>query len=112
MNLLLVGSVHSEDRHPVSRFLIRIYHPVAAWALRRKWAVLAATALLVAATIPVYLRIGSEFMPPLDEGSLLYMPSTPPGIPISQARRLLQAQDRILKSFPEVKCLRQSRSCR
>jgi Cu(I)/Ag(I) efflux system membrane protein CusA/SilA len=82
---------------------MRWYYPVAAWALRRRWTVLVGAALLIAITVPVAMRIGSEFMPPLDEGSLLYMPTTAPGISISEARRLLQAQDRVLKSFPEVK---------
>jgi Cu(I)/Ag(I) efflux system membrane protein CusA/SilA len=61
INALLVGSIHSEERHPISRFLIRCYHPVAEWALRHRRAVLAGAALLIVATIPVYLRIGSEF---------------------------------------------------
>jgi Cu(I)/Ag(I) efflux system membrane protein CusA/SilA len=103
VNLILVGTIHSEERHPISRFLMRCYHPVAAWALRHRWTVLAGAALLIAVTMPLYQRIGSEFMPPLDEGSLLYMPTTLPGISISEARRLLQAQDRVLNSFPEVR---------
>ena len=103
VNLVLVGTIHSEERHPISRFLMRCYHPVAAWALKHRWTVLTGGALLVAITIPVYQRIGSEFMPPMDEGSLLYMPTTMPGVAISEVRRLLQAQDRVLESFPEVK---------
>jgi Cu(I)/Ag(I) efflux system membrane protein CusA/SilA len=103
VNAVAVGTIHSEERHPVSRFLIRCYQPVVAWTLRRRWLVLAAAAVLVAATVPVYWQLGSEFMPPLDEGSLLYMPSTLPGISISEARRLVRAQDRVLRGFPEVK---------
>jgi Cu(I)/Ag(I) efflux system membrane protein CusA/SilA len=103
LNGLLVGSIHPEERHPISRFLIRWYQPVVTWALRRRWLLIAGAALLIVGTIPVYLRIGSEFMPPLDEGSLLFMPTTLPGISIAEARRVLQVQDRILKSFPEVK---------
>jgi Cu(I)/Ag(I) efflux system membrane protein CusA/SilA len=103
LNALLVGSIHPEERHPISRSLMRCYQPVATWALRRRWLVMASAALLMVATIPVYLHIGSEFMPPLDEGALLFMPTTLPGISIAEAQRVLQAQGRILKSFPEVK---------
>jgi len=101
-NAVLVGRIHSEDRHPISRVLIRIYEPVCAWSLRWKWLVLAGAVALVFATVPVYQRLGSEFMPPLDEGTLLYMPSTLPGISVTEAQRLLQIQDRIIKQFPEV----------
>ncbi|MGB7847341.1 MAG: CusA/CzcA family heavy metal efflux RND transporter [Candidatus Acidiferrum sp.] len=102
VNSLLVGTVHSEEKHPVSRLLIKWYEPVVAWSLRRKWAVIGGALALVLLTIPVYRRLGSEFMPPLDEGSLFYMPSTMPGISIAEAQRLLQVTDRILKQFPEV----------
>jgi Cu(I)/Ag(I) efflux system membrane protein CusA/SilA len=101
-NGLLVGKIHSEDSHPISRILIRLYQPVCAWALRWKWIVIAAALLLVLVTVPVFERLGSEFMPPLDEGSLLYMPTTLPGISVTQAQQLLQVQDRIIKHFPEV----------
>ena len=101
-NAVLVGTIHSEETHPISRALIRIYEPVCAWSLRWKWAVLAGAAVIVIATVPAYQRLGSEFMPPLDEGSLLYMPSTLPGISVTEAQRLLQVQDRIIKQFPEV----------
>jgi Cu(I)/Ag(I) efflux system membrane protein CusA/SilA len=82
--------------------LIRIYQPVAVWALRWKWAVIGAACAMVIATIPVFQKLGSEFMPPLDEGALFYMPSTMPGISIGEAQKLLQATDRIIKRFPEV----------
>jgi Cu(I)/Ag(I) efflux system membrane protein CusA/SilA len=101
-NAVLVGKIHSEEHHPISRVLIRLYQPVAAWSLRWKWVVIGAAVLLVAATVPVFERLGSEFMPPLDEGALLYMPTTAPGISVAEAQRLLQAQDRILSRFPEV----------
>ncbi|MGE5816287.1 MAG: efflux RND transporter permease subunit, partial [Acidobacteriota bacterium] len=101
-NTVLVGKIHSEETHPISRILIRIYEPVCAWCLQWKWAVLGGAVALVIATVPVYQRLGSEFMPPLDEGSLLYMPSTLPGISVAEAQRLLQVQDRIIKRFPEV----------
>ncbi|HEV2444271.1 MAG TPA: efflux RND transporter permease subunit, partial [Candidatus Sulfopaludibacter sp.] len=102
VNAVLVGKIHSEEHHPISRVLIRLYHPVAEWSLRWKWLVLAAAAGLVAVTVPTFQKLGSEFMPPLDEGVLLFMPTTVPGISIDEAQRLLQAQDRILERFPEV----------
>ena len=101
-NAVLVGKIHAEETHPISRILIRLYEPVCAWSLRWKWFVLAAAVAIVVATVPVYERLGSEFMPPLDEGSLLYMPSTLPGISVTEAQKLLQVQDRIIKQFPEV----------
>jgi copper/silver efflux system protein len=99
---LFAGRIRSEAQHPVSRFLIRLYDPVLAWALRRKWIVIGAAVLLMAVTVPIYQQLGSEFMPPLEEGSILYMPSTMPGISIGEAQRLLQVTDRILRQFPEV----------
>lgn len=101
-NALAVGTIHSEEKHPISRLLIRWYQPVATWALRWNWAVISAAVLLVALTIPVFQKLGSEFMPPLEEGSILYMPSTAPGISLTEAQRVLQVTDRILKQFPEV----------
>ncbi|HYU16079.1 MAG TPA: efflux RND transporter permease subunit, partial [Candidatus Acidoferrum sp.] len=101
-NAVAVGTIHPEERHPVSRALMRLYEPVAAWALRRPWLVIGAACAMVLATIPVYQRLGSEFMPPLDEGSLLYMPSTMPGISIAEAQKLLRNTDEVMKRFPEV----------
>ena len=99
---LAVGTIHPEQQHPVSRFLIRWYEPVVTWALRRRWLVIGGATLMVVATVPVYLSLGTEFMPPLDEGSLMYMPSTMPGISVAEAQKLLQITDRIIKRFPEV----------
>jgi Cu(I)/Ag(I) efflux system membrane protein CusA/SilA len=101
-NAVFVGTIHSEEKHPISHFLIRIYEPVASWALRWKWSVIAGAFILVIATVPVYLKLGSEFMPPLEEGSILYMPTTMPGISITEAQKLLQVTDRIIRQFPEV----------
>ena len=101
-NAVLIGKIRSEDRHPVSRVLMRAYEPVVRFTLRFKWAVVASALILVVLTVPVYRRLGSEFMPPLDEGSILYMPTTMPGISITQAQELLQTTDRIIKTFPEV----------
>ncbi len=101
-NAVVVGTIHSEEKHPISRVLIRLYEPVASWTLRWKWAVIGAAFALIIATIPVYFKLGSEFMPPLEEGSILYMPTTMPGISITEAQKLLQVTDRIIKQFPEV----------
>jgi len=101
-NAVLVGRIHSEVKHPISRILIRLYEPVCAWSLRWKWAVIAGAVAAVLVTIPVFQRLGSEFMPPLDEGTLFYMPTTLPGISENQAQQLLQVQDRLIKQFPEV----------
>jgi Cu(I)/Ag(I) efflux system membrane protein CusA/SilA len=81
---------------------MRLYEPVVRWSLRWKWSVITGALVLVVATVPVFMKLGSEFMPPLDEGALFYMPSTMPGIAISEAQKLLQVSDRIIKQFPEV----------
>lgn len=102
INSFFIGKIHSEETHPISRILIRLYEPVCAWALCWKWFVIAAALAVVVLTVPVFQQLGSEFMPPLDEGTLLYMPSTLPGISVTQAQQLLQVQDRIIRRFPEV----------
>ncbi|MBI4678919.1 MAG: efflux RND transporter permease subunit [Elusimicrobia bacterium] len=101
-NQATVGRYYPEEQHPVSRLLFRVYEPACRFVLRHPYKVIAASGLLVLTTIPVYLRLGSEFMPPLNEGTILYMPTTLPGLSVTEARDLLEAQDRILKSFPEV----------
>src|SRR5206468_3948599 len=102
MVLLIRGKIHSETRNPVSRVLIALYHPVVRAVLRFKILTIALAVLMLLVTIPAFSRLGSEFMPPLNEGMIFYMPTTVPGISVTQASRLLQIQDRILKSFPEV----------
>ena len=101
-NAVLVGKIHSEEHHPISKILIRLYEPVCAWSLRWKYFVIAGAIAMVVLTVPIYEKLGSEFMPPLDEGTLLYMPSTLPGISVTDAQKLMQVQDRIIKRFPEV----------
>ncbi len=101
-NAILVGKIHSEESHPISRVLIRVYQPICAFSLRWKWTMLAAGAIAVALTVPVYWKLGSEFMPPLDEGTLLYMPITLPGMSATEAQRVLQVQDKLIAQFPEV----------
>jgi len=101
-NAVLVGHIRSEESHPISRWLTYLYEPVVHWSLRWKWWVIGGAAALTVATVPVFMQLGSEFMPPLKEGSLLYMPSTMPGISIGEAQKLLQLSDRAIKQFPEV----------
>jgi Cu(I)/Ag(I) efflux system membrane protein CusA/SilA len=101
-NAVLVGKIHPEEKHPLSRILIKIYRPVVELAVRLRWVVIAGAVAAVALTIPAFQRLGSEFMPPLNEGTLLYMPTTLPGISLEEAQRVLETQDRILKTFPEV----------
>ena len=101
-NAVLVGRVRSEDGHPISRLLIGLYEPACRWSLRHKWAVMVTAAALFAVTVPVFLALGSEFMPPLYEEALFYMPSTMPGISIGEAQHVLQITDRLIKQFPEV----------
>jgi Cu(I)/Ag(I) efflux system membrane protein CusA/SilA len=102
VNALLVGKIHSEETHPISRPLMKLYHPICELTLRFKWLTVIAAVIIVAITIPRFLKLGSEFMPPLFEGDLLYMPMTLPGISVTEAQKLLQVQDKVLKTFPEV----------
>ncbi|MBI2442121.1 MAG: efflux RND transporter permease subunit [Lentisphaerae bacterium] len=99
---LLVGKYYPEEKHPVSRVLFALYERPCRWVLEHPKKVIALSILVVASTVPVYLKLGHEFMPPLNEGVILYMPTTLPGISVTEAQRLMEIQDRILKSFPEV----------
>jgi Cu(I)/Ag(I) efflux system membrane protein CusA/SilA len=102
MVLLIRGRIQPEAKNPVSRVLIALYHPIVRAVLRFKKITIALAILILLITIPAFTRLGSEFMPPLNEGMIFYMPTTLPGISVTQAGRLLQLQDRILKTFPEV----------
>ncbi len=102
MGYWIRGRIPPEERNPINRFLIRVYHPVVKLVVAHSRWVIVASAALVAVTAIPFLRLGSEFMPPLYEGDLLYMPTTLPGISITKAREVLQQTDRILKTFPEV----------
>ena len=101
-NAIFVGKIHKELDHPVSRLLMNLYRPVVTTVLRHQWTTIIAAVLVMALTVPIFFRLGSEFMPPLDEGALLYMPTTLPGISVTEAQRLLQVQDKIIRSRPEV----------
>jgi len=96
------GRIRDEEHNPVSRLLTRLYDPVCRLALRFRWAVIAGAVVLMAATIPIVRRLGSEFMPPLNEGTLLYMPSSVPGMSDAAARDVLQRMDQVLRRFSEV----------
>jgi Cu(I)/Ag(I) efflux system membrane protein CusA/SilA len=102
VSALLVGKIRSEEDHPISKPLMKIYHPVVEFSLDHKWVPITVALLMMAVTIPVFNKLGSEFMPPLDEGTLLYMPTTTPGISVGEASTLLREQDRILRGFPQV----------
>jgi Cu(I)/Ag(I) efflux system membrane protein CusA/SilA len=96
------GRIRPERRHPISRRMTSAYAPVVRFAVRRRGWVIGIAALLVLSTIPVFLQLGSEFMPPLNEGTILYMPTAPPGISETEAATVLQLMDRRLKDIPEV----------
>lgn len=99
----LVGTYYSEERHPVSRLLHRIYERPCRFVVHHAKATIVVAVLIVASVIPVYMRLGSEFMPPLREGTILYMPSAvEPGMSVAEAQKALQLQDKILMTFPEV----------
>ncbi len=102
MVLLLKGKVRPESKHPVSRFFRRIYEPVIRLCLRWKKSTITVSILLVLGSVPLVLSIGTEFMPPLDEGSLLFMPVTMPDVSNSEVKRIMQVQDKIIMSIPEV----------
>jgi Cu(I)/Ag(I) efflux system membrane protein CusA/SilA len=102
MLLFIRGRIAAETKNPLNRLLIWIYKPFAHLALRFPKIVLLLALAALAATVPAFMRLGSEFMPPLYEGSLLYMPTGLPAMSITQAQRALQLEDRIIKQFPEV----------
>jgi len=102
MGYLIRGRIRPQEANPVNRWLMRAYRPVIAWVLGNPRRVVLAGAVVLAATLFPWSRLGSEFMPPLDEGSLLFMPTTVPGVSIAQAREIMRYQDSVLASFPEV----------
>ena len=102
VNAIYVGKIHSEEDHPISRPMMKVYHPVVEFVLNYKWLTIGLAILAMLFTVPVYFKLGSEFMPPLDEGTLLYMPLTFPGMSVAEALRVLQTQDKIIRGFPEV----------
>jgi Cu(I)/Ag(I) efflux system membrane protein CusA/SilA len=103
MVLLIRGRrLRPEEDNPVSRFFQALYMPVIRWCLRHRWLTIAANLIFLVITLPLALKLGSQFMPPLYEGSALFMPTALPGISITTASDLLQKQDQIIRHFPEV----------
>ncbi|GKS68358.1 Cu(I)/Ag(I) efflux system membrane protein CusA/SilA [Nitrosomonas sp. PY1] len=102
MLLLLRGRIPREQDNPLGKLLIRLYHPIIIWVIRWKKIILFVTIAVLGLTIYPALKLGTEFMPPLNEGTLLYMPVTLPAISITKAAEILQTQNKIIKSFPEV----------
>jgi Cu(I)/Ag(I) efflux system membrane protein CusA/SilA len=101
-NIFIRGKIRSEERQPLSRVLIWLYSPVVDFAVRFRKTIIILAFLITAATAPIFFKLGSEFMPPLNEGAILYTPTAVPGISITEAGKILQTQDRIFGQFPEV----------
>jgi Cu(I)/Ag(I) efflux system membrane protein CusA/SilA len=99
---VLVGTYQREENHPISRILFRLYDRPCRLVLRFPKTTIVLAILIVLSAVPVYFKLGHEFMPPLNEGTILYMPTTMPGISVTEAQRLLETQDRIIRGFPEV----------
>ncbi len=102
MTLLMRGKMRTEEKNPVSRFFQKLYLPILTWALQHRKMTLAINLLALAVAVPVVMGLGSEFMPPLDEGSLLFMPLLAPSTSMPEATRIMQMEDAIIKHYPEV----------
>jgi Cu(I)/Ag(I) efflux system membrane protein CusA/SilA len=102
MGYFIRGKMKKEEDNPVTKVLMNIYHPIVDFVLKTRWWVIIISILIVIGTYIPFSKLGSEFMPPLYEGDLLYMPTTLPGISITKAKELLQQTDKIIKTFPEV----------
>ena len=102
MVLLIRGRIREETKNPLNRFLIALYRPILSGALRIRWLTLGLAIATVVITVPIFSRLGAEFMPPLNEGTILYMPTTVPGLSIPESAKVLQVQDQLLTTFPEV----------
>ncbi len=102
MDFFIRGRIPSEERNPVSKILMKLYEPLFWFSLRGRFLTILAAVVLVAVTYLPYSQLGSEFMPPLEEGDLLYMPTADPSISITKARELLQQTDKLIHTFPEV----------
>src|SRR2546427_4701030 len=102
MGWFVKGKIRAEADNPINRWAIRVYRPILRWALEARWLVLGGTAVMLVLTLLPFAGLGSEFMPPLNEGSLMYMPNTLPAVSVTTQRRLLHVEDSILMTFPEV----------
>ena len=102
MVLLIRGRIRAETKNPLNWLLIALYRPIISGALRARWLTLGLAVVVVGFTAPIFSRLGAEFMPPLNEGTILYMPTTVPGLSIPESAKVLQVQDQLLTTFPEV----------
>jgi Cu(I)/Ag(I) efflux system membrane protein CusA/SilA len=102
MVLLIRGRIRAETKNPLNWLLIVLYRPILSGVLRVRWLTLGMAVVAFGLTVPVFMRLGAEFMPPLNEGTILYMPTTVPGLSIPEAAKVLQVQDQLLTTFPEV----------
>ena len=102
MVLLIRGRIRAETKNPLNWLLITLYRPILSSALRVRWLTLGLAVVVVGFTAPIFSRLGAEFMPPLNEGTILYMPTTVPGLSIPESAKVLQVQDQLLATFPEV----------
>src|SRR5690606_3863399 len=100
--ILIRGRMRREEEHPITRWLTKVYTPLVRVVVRARLIVVAVAIVVAAGTVPLLLSLGSEFMPPLNEGAVLYMPSAPPGMSMTEAGQVLQAMDRELRVIPEV----------
>jgi Cu(I)/Ag(I) efflux system membrane protein CusA/SilA len=102
MVLLIRGHIRPESKNPLNRLMVSLYRPTLSGALRVRWLTLGLAVVVVGLTAPIFSRLGAEFMPPLNEGTILYMPTTVPGLSIPESAKVLQVQDQLLTTFPEV----------
>ena len=102
MVLLIRGRIRAETKNPLNWLLVALYRPIISGALRVRWLTLGLAVVVVGFTAPIFSRLGAEFMPPLNEGTILYMPTTVPGLSIPESAKVLQVQDQLLTTFPEV----------
>jgi len=102
MVLFIRGKITPEAKNPINRLLIWVYQPFVHFVLRFRWLTIFAALVVMAVTVFPFKKLGKEFMPPLNEGDILYMPTAVPGISVSEATKVLQIQDRRLREFPEV----------
>ena len=102
MVLLIRGRIRAEAKNPLNHLLIAMYRPILSGALRIRWLTLGLAVVVVGLTAPIFSRLGAEFMPPLNEGTILYMPTTVPGLSIPESAKVLQVQDQLLTTFQEV----------
>lgn len=100
--IFIRGKIHKEEANPINRWLVAGYVPVVHFVVRHRYMVVVLAVLVMVLSVPAYLRLGTEFMPPLNEGTILYMPTSPPGMSITEASNILQDMDRRLMKFPEV----------